>query len=50
MQYTNKGPIYRRKSLGMTLVELLICCALTVLFISLVGQLSLASTRNYKHS
>lgn len=50
MQHTNKGPIYRRKSLGITLVELLICCALTVLFVSLVGQLSLASVRNYKHS
>lgn len=49
MRYTNKGPIYKKKILGITIVELLICCALTVLFIGLVGQLSLASMRNYKH-
>lgn len=49
MRYMNKGPIYKRKILGITIVELLICCALTVLFIGLVGQLSMASMRNYKH-
>lgn len=50
MQYMNKGPIYKRKSWGITIVELLICCALTVLFLGLVGRLSLASMRSYKHS
>ncbi len=50
MQYTNKGRLYRRKNWGITIVELLICCALTVLFIGMVGQLSMASMHCYKHS
>lgn len=40
----------RRKTRGVTIVELLICCALTVLFIGLVAQISVASMHNYKHS
>ena len=50
MQYMKKGLAFKKKVLGATIVELLICCALTVLFIGLVAQISVASMRNYKHS
>ncbi|MGM9998407.1 MAG: hypothetical protein ACI38Q_03275 [Candidatus Bruticola sp.] len=35
---------------GVTIIELLICCALTVTFLGLVGRLASAAAENYKHS